>query len=97
MSVCVCVCVLVAYISQVFRPRSDGVRVCIVATNVAETSITIPGVKYVVDSGKVKKKYYDKLTGASIFMISWISKASANQRAGRAGRTTPGHCYRYET
>ena len=77
-----------------FHEHSDGIRICIVSTNVAETSVTIPGVKYVVDSGKVKRKVYDKVTGASTFLINWISKASANQRAGRAGRTGPGHCYR---
>ncbi|XP_011410152.2 PREDICTED: probable ATP-dependent RNA helicase DHX37 [Amphimedon queenslandica] len=69
-------------------------RVCIVATNVAETSITIPNVKYVVDTGKVKRKYYDSVTGVSTLKVDWVSKASANQRAGRAGRTEPGHCYR---
>lgn len=79
---------------KVFQAPPSGVRLCVVATNVAETSITIPHVKYVVDSGKVKRKHYDKLTGISKFKISWISKSSANQRAGRAGRTEPGHCYR---
>ncbi len=64
------------------------------STNVSETSVTIPGIKYIVDSGKVKQKCYDKVTGASTFNITWISKASANQRAGRAGRTSAGHCYR---
>lgn len=64
------------------------------ATNVAETSLTIPGIKYVVDCGKVKKRFYDKITGVSSFRVTWISQASANQRAGRAGRTEPGHCYR---
>ena len=67
---------------------------CVVATNVAETSLTIPGVKYVVDTGMVKRRYYDKVTGVSTFRVCWTSKASANQRAGRAGRTEPGHCYR---
>lgn len=68
---------------------------CVVATNVAETSLTIPGVKYVVDSGKVKTKLYDKVTGVQGFKVTWTSKAAANQRSGRAGRTSPGHCYRY--
>lgn len=66
-----------------------------VATNVAETSLTIPGIKYVVDCGKVKKRYYDRVTGVSSFRVTWISQASADQRAGRAGRTEPGHCYRW--
>ncbi|GJN22206.1 hypothetical protein PR202_gb09754 [Eleusine coracana subsp. coracana] len=59
-----------------------------------ETSLTIPGIKYVVDTGKQKVKNYDPATGMSSYEIQWISKASASQRAGRAGRTGPGHCYR---
>ncbi|KAM4827123.1 putative ATP-dependent RNA helicase DHX37 [Thomomys bottae] len=80
--------------AQVFKPPPEGTRLCVVATNVAETSLTIPGIKYVVDCGKVKKRYYDRVTGVSSFRITWISQASADQRAGRAGRTEPGHCYR---
>ncbi|KAM3867931.1 putative ATP-dependent RNA helicase DHX37 [Diretmus argenteus] len=80
--------------AKVFRPPPPGTRLCVVATNVAETSLTIPGVKYVVDCGRVKKRYYDRVTGVSSFKVSWTSQASANQRAGRAGRTEPGHCYR---
>nr|XP_056715451.1 probable ATP-dependent RNA helicase DHX37 [Euleptes europaea] len=80
--------------AKVFRPPPPGTRLCVAATNVAETSLTIPGVKYVVDCGKVKKRFYDKITGVSSFKVTWTSQASANQRAGRAGRTEPGHCYR---
>ncbi|XP_043835090.1 probable ATP-dependent RNA helicase DHX37 isoform X2 [Dromiciops gliroides] len=80
--------------AQVFRPPPEGCRLCVVATNVAETSLTIPGIKYVVDCGKVKKRFYDKVTGVSSFRVTWVSQASADQRAGRAGRTEPGHCYR---
>ncbi|CAF3528856.1 unnamed protein product [Rotaria socialis] len=80
--------------ARVFEPPPPGTRLCVVATNVAETSITISNVKYIVDCGKVKTKYYDKLTGVSTFRIEWTSKASASQRTGRAGRTAPGHCYR---
>ncbi|CAI9590865.1 unnamed protein product [Staurois parvus] len=80
--------------AQVFRPPPSGTRLCIVATNVAETSLTIPGIRYVVDCGKVKKRFYDKVTGVSSFRVEWTSQASADQRAGRAGRTEPGHCYR---
>ncbi|KAM3938487.1 putative ATP-dependent RNA helicase DHX37 isoform 2-T2 [Leptodactylus fuscus] len=80
--------------AKVFRPPPSGTRVCVVATNVAETSLTIPGIKYVVDCGKVKKRFYDKVTGVSSFRVDWTSQASADQRAGRAGRTEPGHCYR---
>ncbi|XP_042636514.1 probable ATP-dependent RNA helicase DHX37 [Orycteropus afer afer] len=80
--------------AQVFKPPPEGTRLCVVATNVAETSLTIPGIKYVVDCGKVKKRYYDRVTSVSSFRVTWISQASADQRAGRAGRTEPGHCYR---
>lgn len=80
--------------AEVFKPPPAGCRLCIVSTNVAETSLTIPNVKYVIDSGKTKLKLYDKLTGVNSFAITWTSKASADQRAGRAGRLGPGHCYR---
>ncbi|XP_070759651.1 probable ATP-dependent RNA helicase DHX37 [Enoplosus armatus] len=80
--------------AKVFRPPPPGTRLCVVSTNVAETSLTIPGIKYVVDCGRVKKRFYDRVTGVSSFKVTWTSQASANQRAGRAGRTEPGHCYR---
>uniref|UniRef100_A0A671TJ59 RNA helicase n=1 Tax=Sparus aurata TaxID=8175 RepID=A0A671TJ59_SPAAU len=80
--------------AKVFRPPPPGTRLCVIATNVAETSLTIPGIKYVVDCGRVKKRFYDRVTGVSSFKVTWTSQASANQRAGRAGRTEPGHCYR---
>lgn len=80
--------------AKVFQPPPEGTRLCVVATNVAETSLTIPNIKYVVDTGMVKRRYYDKVTGVSSFKITWTSRASANQRAGRAGRVEPGHCYR---
>ncbi|OZJ01559.1 hypothetical protein BZG36_05386, partial [Bifiguratus adelaidae] len=79
---------------RVFEEPPEGSRLCIVATNVAETSLTIPGVRYVVDCGKVKERKYDVQTGVQSFEVDWTSKASADQRAGRAGRTGPGHCYR---
>ncbi|KAG2661399.1 ATP-dependent RNA helicase DEAH13-like [Panicum virgatum] len=79
---------------QVFQDIPEGERLVVVATNVAETSLTIPGIKYVVDTGKEKVKKYDHATGMSSYEVQWISKASASQRAGRAGRTGPGHCYR---
>lgn len=79
---------------KVFQPPPEGTRLCVVATNIAETSLTIPGIKYVVDCGRVKERVYDKSTGVESFQIGWISKASAAQRTGRAGRTGPGHCYR---
>lgn len=80
--------------AKVFQPPPEGTRLCVVATNVAETSLTIPNIKYVVDTGMVKRRYYDKTTGVSSFKITWTSRASADQRAGRAGRVEPGHCYR---
>lgn len=79
---------------KVFQDPPGGSRVCIVATNVAETSLTIPGIRYVVDCGRAKERKYNEETGVQSFEIDWVSKASADQRAGRAGRTGPGHCYR---
>ncbi|KAI9799446.1 MAG: hypothetical protein M1825_004546 [Sarcosagium campestre] len=79
---------------RVFEPAPDGCRLVVLATNVAETSITIPGISYVFDCGRSKDRHHDADTGVQSFDIGWISKASANQRAGRAGRTGPGHCYR---
>ncbi|CAG0917370.1 unnamed protein product [Notodromas monacha] len=80
--------------SLVFEGPPEGHRLCVVATNVAETSLTIPGVKYVIDCGKTKRRFYEKTTGVSSFFIVWTSQASACQRTGRAGRQGPGHCYR---
>lgn len=79
---------------RVFEPPPDGSRLIVIATNVAETSLTIPGIRYVFDCGRAKEKKYDLVTGVQSFEVGWISKASANQRSGRAGRTGPGHCYR---
>ncbi|KAF2003049.1 P-loop containing nucleoside triphosphate hydrolase protein [Amniculicola lignicola CBS 123094] len=79
---------------RVFEPPPDGSRLIVIATNVAETSLTIPGIRYVFDCGRAKEKKYDLLTGVQSFEVGWISKASADQRSGRAGRTGPGHCYR---
>eukprot|EP00808_Paulinella_micropora_P021713 g55626.t1 len=69
-------------------------RLIVVATNVAETSLTIPGIRYVVDAGREKQKVWHARTGAVAFRVGWISQASAAQRTGRAGRVGPGHCYR---
>ncbi|KAJ3615755.1 hypothetical protein Zmor_012323 [Zophobas morio] len=80
---------------KVFRPPPTGARLCVVATNIAETSITIPDIRYVVDSGKVKQRTYEfGEDSVSRLDVQWTSQASANQRAGRAGRSGPGHCYR---
>lgn len=74
-----------------------GKRKVIFATNIAETSLTIAGVRYVVDSGMVKESMYEPSTGMNILKVCRISQSSANQRAGRAGRTEPGICYRLYT
>lgn len=80
--------------AKVFAPVPEGHRLIVVATNIAETSITIPGVSYVVDTGRQKCRNYNSGTGVASYDVMWISKAAADQRAGRAGRTGPGHCYR---
>ncbi|XP_065364159.1 probable ATP-dependent RNA helicase kurz [Calliphora vicina] len=80
--------------NRIFQPAPEGSRVCVVSTNVAETSLTIPNIKYVVDCGKQKTRLYDKITGVSAFVVTYTSKASADQRSGRAGRVSAGHCYR---
>ena len=56
-----------SFLFKVFVAPREGVCLCVVATNVAETSLTIPNVKYVIDTGKVKRRYYDKITGVSTF------------------------------
>lgn len=77
-----------------FRQPQDGERIVIVATNVAETSVTLPNVRYVIDAGQEKRRKYRAASGISAFSVERISKASADQRAGRAGRLGPGHSYR---
>lgn len=79
--------------SRVFQKYS-GKRKVIFSTNVAETSLTIQDVKYVVDSGMVKESRYEPSNGMNVLKVGRISQSSANQRAGRAGRTEPGKCYR---
>uniref|UniRef100_A0A803MCK7 RNA helicase n=1 Tax=Chenopodium quinoa TaxID=63459 RepID=A0A803MCK7_CHEQI len=79
--------------SQVFQDY-PGKRKVIFSTNVAETSLTIPGVKFVVDSGLAKESRFEPGSGMNVLRVCWISKSSANQRAGRAGRIEPGCCYR---
>ena len=75
-------------------PPSASHRLIVIATNVAETSLTIPGIRYVLDSGREKRKLWEARTGCSRLTVDWISQASAEQRKGRAGRTGPGHVYR---
>jgi hypothetical protein len=71
------------------------VRKCILSTNIAETSVTIDGIRFVVDSGKVKEMGYDEKKHMYKLCEFWISKSSAKQRMGRAGRTGPGQCFRF--
>ncbi|GLU21813.1 hypothetical protein SLE2022_379290 [Rubroshorea leprosula] len=79
---------------RVFSPPPPNCRRFIVATNIAETSLTVDGVVYVIDAGYVKQRQYNPATGMYSLDVVQISKVQANQRAGRAGRTRPGKCYR---
>ncbi|KAH0541298.1 DEAH-box ATP-dependent RNA helicase prp43 [Glutinoglossum americanum] len=79
------------------RPGGRPGRKCIIATNIAETSLTIDGIVYVVDPGFSKQKVYNPRIRVESLLVSAISKASAQQRAGRAGRTRPGKCFRLYT
>lgn len=83
--------------SRIFDPAPPGERKVIIATNIAETSLTIDGIYYVVDPGFVKQNVYNPKTGHDQLVVTPISQAQANQRAGRAGRTGPGKCYRLYT
>lgn len=75
----------------------QGCRKVILSTNIAETSITLPGVCHVLDTGVVKARGYNPLIGLDILCVQPVSKAQARQRAGRAGREAPGTCYRLYT
>ncbi|EED95910.1 ATP dependent RNA helicase [Thalassiosira pseudonana CCMP1335] len=83
--------------SRIFEPAPPGTRKCIVATNIAEASLTIDGIYYVVDPGFSKQKAFNAKLGMDSLVVTPISQASARQRAGRAGRTGPGKCYRLYT
>lgn len=83
--------------SRIFDPAPPGSRKCIIATNIAEASLTIDGVFYVVDPGFSKIKVFNPKLGMDTLVVAPISQASARQRAGRAGRTGPGKCYRLYT
>ncbi|KAJ7667480.1 P-loop containing nucleoside triphosphate hydrolase protein [Mycena polygramma] len=83
--------------SRVFEPTPPGARKVVIATNVAETSLTIAGIYYVIDPGFVKQSAYDPRLGMDSLVVMPISQAQARQRAGRAGRTGPGKCYRLYT
>lgn len=82
---------------QVFQRSPNGRRKIIVATNIAEASITIPGIVYVIDCGFVKLKWFNADTQTDALVVVPISQASAQQRAGRAGRMRPGKAYRLFT
>ncbi|KAK9676282.1 hypothetical protein RND81_11G066600 [Saponaria officinalis] len=77
----------------IFEKPNEGVRKIVLATNIAETSITIDDVVFVVDCGKAKETSYDALNNTPCLLPTWISKVSAQQRRGRAGRVRPGVCY----
>lgn len=83
--------------TMIFEPAPPGCRKVIIATNIAETSLTINGIYYVVDPGFVKQQVYNSKTGVDQLLVTPISQAQAKQRSGRAGRTGPGKCYRLYT
>ena len=82
---------------KVFEPLETGTRKIILSTNIAETSITINNIKYVVDSGFCKLRNYNSKSGLDYLKVTKISKNSAIQRAGRAGRESQGKCFRLFT
>lgn len=83
--------------SRIFEPAPKGSRKCVVATNIAEASLTIDGIYYVVDPGFCKQNAFNAKIGMDSLVVVPCSQASARQRAGRAGRTGPGKCYRLYT
>ncbi|KAK7441719.1 hypothetical protein VKT23_016382 [Stygiomarasmius scandens] len=83
--------------AKIFEPTPEGARKVVLATNIAETSITIDGVVFVIDPGFVKQNSYNPRTGMSSLVVVPCSRASANQRAGRAGRVGPGKAFRLFT
>jgi ATP-dependent RNA helicase DHX8/PRP22 len=83
--------------SRIFEPAPPGSRKVVIATNIAETSITIDHIYYVIDPGFVKQNAYDPKLGMDSLVVTPISQAQAKQRAGRAGRTGPGKCFRLYT
>uniref|UniRef100_A0A673N6M6 RNA helicase n=1 Tax=Sinocyclocheilus rhinocerous TaxID=307959 RepID=A0A673N6M6_9TELE len=79
--------------TQVFKKPPPGVRKIVIATNIAETSITIDDVVYVIDGGKIKETHFDTQNNIRTMTAEWVSLANAKQRKGRAGRVSPGKCY----
>jgi pre-mRNA-splicing factor ATP-dependent RNA helicase DHX38/PRP16 len=76
--------------AKIFDAAQEGTRKCIVSTNVAETSLTVDGIRYVIDSGFCKLKVYNPKIGMDALLVTPVSRANASQRSGRAGRTGPG-------
>ncbi|XP_058452178.1 pre-mRNA-splicing factor ATP-dependent RNA helicase DHX16 [Malaya genurostris] len=83
--------------AKIFEPTPPNARKVVLATNIAETSLTIDNIIYVIDPGFAKQNNFNSRTGMETLMVVPISKASANQRAGRAGRVAPGKCFRLYT
>ena len=83
--------------AKIFQAAPDGVRKCVVSTNIAETSLTLDGILYVVDSGMCKLTVYNPRMGMDSLQVFPCSRAAVDQRKGRAGRTGPGVCYRLFT
>ncbi|MCO5613784.1 hypothetical protein L7F22_068062 [Adiantum nelumboides] len=83
--------------AKIFNPSENGERKVVVATNIAETSLTVDGIMYVVDAGFSKLKVYNPRVGMDSLQITPIAQANANQRSGRAGRTGSGTAYRLYT
>uniref|UniRef100_A0A8R1E1W4 RNA helicase n=1 Tax=Caenorhabditis japonica TaxID=281687 RepID=A0A8R1E1W4_CAEJA len=83
--------------AKIFEPTPKDARKVVLATNIAETSVTIDGICYVIDPGFSKQNSFDARSGVEHLHVVTISKAAANQRAGRAGRTGPGKCFRLYT
>ncbi|CAI8011137.1 Pre-mRNA-splicing factor ATP-dependent RNA helicase PRP16, partial [Geodia barretti] len=76
--------------AKIFQKAPEGVRKCVVATNIAETSLTVDGIMFVIDGGFCKLKVYNPRIGMDALQVFPISQANANQRSGRAGRTGAG-------
>lgn len=83
--------------AKIFEPTPEGARKVVLATNIAETSLTIDGIVYVIDPGFVKENVFNPRTGMESLVVTPCSRASAGQRAGRAGRVGPGKCFRLYT
>lgn len=82
---------------RIFSPTPFRTRKVILATNIAETSVTVPGVRFVIDCGKSKIKQFRSRLGLESLLVKPISKSAATQRKGRAGREAAGQCYRLYT